>query len=105
MAKVHFSAKFAGTATLAVVNEGVQALMTIEARAGANDVEMPVEAGWGTGAYMLALVHRPLDTAAKRLPGRALGLAWFGIDKAAHTLGLALSPLEKVGHAVGSTFR
>ena len=96
LAKVHFSAKFAGTATLAVVNEGVQALMTIEARAGDNDVEMPVEAGWGTGAYMLALVHRPLDTAAKRLPGRALGLAWFGIDKAAHTLGLALSPLEKV---------
>ena len=83
------------TATLAVVNEGVQSLKTIDVRAGDNDVEMPVEAGWGTGAYMLALVHRPLDTAAKRLPGRALGLAWFGIDEAAHTLGLELLPPEK----------
>ena len=94
-AKVHFSAKFDGTATLAVVNEGVRALKTIDVSAGDNDVEMPVKAGWGTGAYMLALVHRPLDTAAKRLPGRALGLAWFGIDEAAHKLGLELLPPEK----------
>ncbi|MBV8428671.1 MAG: alpha-2-macroglobulin family protein [Hyphomicrobiales bacterium] len=94
-AKVHFSTKTAGTATLAVVSEGVHAMKTIDVRAGDNDVEMPVEAGWGSGAYMVALVHRPLDIAAKRLPGRALGVAWFGIDKNAHTLGVELSPPDK----------
>ncbi|MBV9051433.1 MAG: alpha-2-macroglobulin family protein [Hyphomicrobiales bacterium] len=94
-AKLHFSAKFAGTATVAVVNEGVHALKTIAVHAGDNDVEVPVDASWGAGAYMLALVHRPLDAAAKRLPGRALGVAWFGIDRGAHALGLELSPPEK----------
>jgi uncharacterized protein YfaS (alpha-2-macroglobulin family) len=95
-AKLHFTAKFAGTATVAVVNEGVHALRTFEIRAGDNDVEVPIEPNWGAGAYMLALVHRPLDTLAKRLPGRALGLAWFGIDQASHALGVELSPPEKV---------
>src|SRR5829696_3603038 len=38
------------------------------------------------GAYVVALAHRPLDQAAKRLPGRALGVAWFEIDRAAHAL-------------------
>ncbi|MBV9567771.1 MAG: alpha-2-macroglobulin family protein, partial [Hyphomicrobiales bacterium] len=95
LAKLHFSTKFAGTATLAVVNEGVNALKTVAVHAGDNDIEMPVDASWGAGAYMLALVHRPLDTAAKRLPGRALGVAWFGIDQSAHTLGVELSPPDK----------
>ena len=95
-AKLHLSAKFAGTATIAVVSDGVYDLKTVDIKAGDNDVEMPIKANWGAGAYMLALVHRPLDTAAKRLPGRALGLAWFGIDPASHALKVELSPQEKV---------
>ena len=31
---------------------------------------------------VVALAHRPLDQAAKRMPGRALGIAWFAVDRA-----------------------
>ena len=41
--------------------------------APATAVTIPVKADWGAGAYVVALAHRPLDAAAKRMPGRALG--------------------------------
>ena len=53
---------------------------------------MTVGKDWGTGAYVLATLRRPLDAAALRMPGRAIGLKWFGIDKKTRTLQVALSP-------------
>ena len=41
---------------------------------------------------MVATLRRPLDVAAQRMPGRAIGLKWFGIDKKARTLTVNLSP-------------
>ena len=41
---------------------------------------------------MLATLRRPLDVAASRMPGRAIGLKWFGIDKNTRTLQVDLSP-------------
>ena len=40
----------------------------------------------------MATLRRPLDAAAQRMPGRAIGLKWFGIDKQARTLQVNLSP-------------
>ena len=49
---------------------------------------MPFEVGadWGAGAYAVAITHRPLDVKQKRMPARAIGVAWFRIDEAAHKL-------------------
>src|SRR4029434_1234221 len=55
-------------------------------------VKLTVGKDWGTGAYVLATLRRPLDAAAQRMPGRAIGLKWFGIDKKTRTLQVALSP-------------
>ncbi|HYA75212.1 MAG TPA: alpha-2-macroglobulin family protein, partial [Roseiarcus sp.] len=41
------------------------------------------------------LTHRPLDVKAKRMPGRALGLAWFSIDEGARKLDVAIDAPEK----------
>ena len=46
---------------------------------------------WGTGAYVVATLRRPLDAPAQRMPGRAIGVQWFGIDRAAHTLPVSLN--------------
>src|SRR5206468_11432364 len=51
---------------------------------------------WGTGAYVVATLRRPLDAAALRMPGRAIGLKWFGIDKKTRTLEVSLSPAALV---------
>jgi uncharacterized protein YfaS (alpha-2-macroglobulin family) len=53
-------------------------------------LSLPVAADWGAGAYAVAIAHRPLDQAAKRMPGRALGLAWFGIDQDQRRLNVSL---------------
>jgi uncharacterized protein YfaS (alpha-2-macroglobulin family) len=36
-------------------------------------------------------MRRPLDAPAKRMPGRAIGVQWFGIDRAAHTLPVTMN--------------
>ena len=46
-----------------------------------------------------ARAFRPLDAAAKRMPGRAIGLAWFGIDQAAHQLEVSLGTGRRCGRA------
>ena len=56
---------------------------------GGTTVSIPVKAEWGAGAYLVATAYRPLDQAAKRLPGRALGLAWFSSTGKRRTLAVA----------------
>src|SRR4029079_11042622 len=55
-------------------------------------VKLPLTVGddWGTGAYVLATLRRPLDETAKRMPGRAIGVQWFSVDRQAHTIGVAM---------------
>ncbi|WP_375409381.1 alpha-2-macroglobulin [uncultured Methylobacterium sp.] len=79
--RVRLQPKFSGTATLAVVSDKVHALLDIPVSASGTDATIPVKAEWGSGAYLVATAYRPLDQAAKRLPGRALGLAWFSVDR------------------------
>ncbi len=45
---------------------------------------------WGAGAYAVALTHRALDVAEKRMPGRAIGVAWFRIDETQHKLDVSI---------------
>ncbi|MBV9393678.1 MAG: alpha-2-macroglobulin family protein [Methylobacteriaceae bacterium] len=90
------SSGFDGKATIAIVGDGVQAVTTSDLKKGDNEIRMPVSADWGAGAYAVALAHRPLDIAAKRMPGRSLGVAWFGIDESAHKLDVKLNAPEKI---------
>jgi uncharacterized protein YfaS (alpha-2-macroglobulin family) len=88
--KVNLTSRYAGSATVLIVGDGVLASKSVDVPAGDSAVEFPVEAGWGPGAYALAFLHRPLDVAAGRNPGRAIGLAWFGVDRAQRVLDVAL---------------
>lgn len=87
---LRLSPRFAGKATLAVITDRVVDLRTIDIAAGGTTATVPVKAEWGAGAYLVALAHRPMDAAAKRLPGRAIGLSWFSIGKESRTLTLDL---------------
>ncbi|MFO1149629.1 MAG: alpha-2-macroglobulin [Alsobacter sp.] len=85
-----------GKASLLVVSDKVRLLKVVDVRAGDNTVSLPVAADWGAGAYVVALAHRPLDAAARRMPGRSLGVAWFGLDKAGHELSVSLGTAPKM---------
>jgi uncharacterized protein YfaS (alpha-2-macroglobulin family) len=89
---VSVNARTAGKLTVNVLGDRLLTTQTIDVKEGTAQVKLPVGKDWGTGAYVLATLRRPLDVAASRVPGRAIGLKWFGIDKQARTLAVNLSP-------------
>jgi uncharacterized protein YfaS (alpha-2-macroglobulin family) len=89
---VAVTARTAGRLTLNVFTDRLVASQSQDVPAGTANLKMVVGRDWGTGAYMVATLRRPLDAPAERMPGRAIGVQWFSIDKAAHLLTVALKP-------------
>src|SRR5436190_40043 len=81
-------ARAAGRVTLNVMGDKLLSSITQEVRPGTVSIKIPVGADWGTGAYVVATLRRPLDAKEQRMPGRGIGVQWFSIDRAAHTLAL-----------------
>ena len=89
---VSVNARTAGKLTVNVLGDRLLTTQTVDVREGTTQVKIPVGNDWGSGAYVLATLRRPLDAAAQRMPGRSVGLKWFGIDKKTRTLAVDLSP-------------
>ena len=87
---VAVTAANAGKLTLNVIGDRLLASQAADIKAGVAQVKVPVGADWGTGAYIVATLRRPLDEPAQRMPGRAIGVQWFAIDRAAKTLNVDL---------------
>ena len=89
---VSVNARTAGRLTVNVLGDRLLTTQSVDVKEGTQQVRLTVGKDWGTGAYVMTTLRRPLDTAAQRMPGRAIGLKWFGIDKKARTLAVTLSP-------------
>ena len=89
---VSVNARTAGKLTINVLGDRLLTTQTTDVKEGTSQVKIPIGKDWGTGAYVVATLRRPLDVAAQRMPGRAIGVKWFGIDKTARTLSVSLSP-------------
>ena len=89
---VSVNARSAGKLSVNVLGDRLLTTQTTDVKEGTAQVKIPVGKDWGTGAYVVATLRRPLDAAALRMPGRAIGLKWFGIDKKTRTLEVSLSP-------------
>ena len=87
---VAVTARSAGRLTLNVIGDRLLASDTTDVAPGTAQVKLPVGRDWGTGAYLVATLRRPLDAPAQRMPGRAIGVQWFSIDRAARTLSVDL---------------
>ena len=85
---VAVTARTAGRLTINVFTDRLVASQSQDVKAGATRVNITVGRDWGTGAYMVATLRRALDAPAQRMPGRAIGVQWFSIDRAARTLSL-----------------
>mgnify|MGYP001217533670 CR=1 FL=1 len=93
---VTLSPRFAGTAVVLIAGDSVSETRFVEVGKDGASLTLPVKAEWGSGAYVVALAHRPLDTEARRMPGRSLGVAWFGIDGPGRALDVAIGTPERV---------
>ncbi len=86
---VAVTAHTSGQVSLAVFTDRLVTTATQNVKApGAVAMKLQVGKDWGTGAYVVATLRRPLDAPAQRMPGRAIGVQWFAIERAAHTLAL-----------------
>jgi uncharacterized protein YfaS (alpha-2-macroglobulin family) len=85
---VAVTARSAGRVTLNVMGDKLLSSVTQEVTPGTASIKVPVGADWGTGAYAVATLRRPLDAQAQRMPGRAIGVQWFSVDRNARTLAL-----------------
>ena len=95
---VAVTARTAGRVTLNVMGDRLLSSITQEVQARHRAASrVPVGRDWGTGAYVVATLRRPLDAKAQRMPGRAIGVQWFSIDRKAQTLALdmKLPPLQR----------
>ena len=89
-------APFAGQAFVAVVGDRLHHHASVALPAEGARIELPVEADWGPGAYLLVTAFRPEAGKPSLLPVRAMGLAWVSIGRAARSLEVALEAPEVV---------
>jgi uncharacterized protein YfaS (alpha-2-macroglobulin family) len=87
---VAVTARTAGKVTLNVIADRLITTVTQDVTSGTARLRVPVGSDWGTGAYVVATLRRPLDARAERMPGRAIGVQWFSINRQARTLALDL---------------
>jgi alpha-2-macroglobulin len=99
---VAITARTAGKVTLNVIGERLLTTVSQDVQPGTARLRVPVGKDWGTGAYVVATLRRPLDASAQRMPGRAIGVQWFSVDRAARTLAvnMAAPPLTRPGTAL-----
>src|SRR4029077_13176006 len=97
------TARTAGKVTLDVIGDKLVSSVTQDVQPGTARIKVEVGKDWGTGAYVVATLRRPLDAKAQRMPGRAIGVQWFAIDRKARTLALEM-PLPQLNRP-NSTLR
>lgn len=95
-ARVRIDSEFAGQALIVMANERVHEVRNVAVPAGGVDVEIPVRAEWGAGAYALVTLYRPMSDKLGHAPVRAVGVAWLGLNPAERTLKVAIDAPSKI---------
>ena len=94
-ARIRIQPPFAGTASVAVMTDRLVSIREVAVPAEGAEVEVPVDAAWGPGAYVAVTVFRPGEV-RQGAPGRGLGLAWIGLDPAARTLAVTVDAPDRI---------
>ncbi|WP_082652362.1 alpha-2-macroglobulin family protein [Aureimonas sp. AU12] len=95
-AVVHVEPRFAGRAQVLVMSERVVAMASADIPLGGGDVTLDVTRDWGPGAYVSAVLYRPMDIAQRQMPGRAMGLAHAGVEPGERALTVAIEAPERI---------
>ncbi|WP_026619694.1 alpha-2-macroglobulin family protein [Ensifer sp. WSM1721] len=94
-AKLKVSPRFAGELLVTVGTENLITTKTASIAEAGGEVELPVTAEWGAGAYVTATLYRPGDAQESRMPMRAIGIKWLTVDPAERKLAITLDAPEK----------
>lgn len=95
-AKIRVSSKQGGRAIVAVLGKSLLMHKTVDIPDGDSEIPLQVSDAWGAGAYATVILHRPMEERAKRMPTRAIGMAWVGIDQSERTVKVQIGGPEKM---------
>lgn len=117
-ARVRVTSRMAGRALVTVLSGGILEKKEVDLPVGGGEVAIEVNKSWGPGAYVGVTLFRPLDAPQRRMPGRAVGMAWVSVDQTPRRLEVTLDvpkevkpgqrltvPLKLSGLAVGEEAR
>lgn len=104
-AKIQITPPFAGKAQIMVIDNRVIETLQVDVAKEGTTVTLPVTEKWGAGAYVTAIVYRPMDLGNKRMPARAVGLAWAGVDPGERKLSVAIDAGQVVRPRQTTTVR
>lgn len=79
-ARLKIASRHAGELLVVAGSEELVSVQTESLAAGGGEVEIPVTADWGAGAYVTATLFRPGDSQESRMPMRAIGVTWLKVD-------------------------
>ncbi|MBA5778068.1 alpha-2-macroglobulin [Stappia sp. F7233] len=88
--------RFDGTAVVNVLSDRLIATKVVEVTGDSAEVPLEVTEEWGAGAYVTAALYRPMDIEANRMPARAIGLQWLGVDPQDRALEVSLDAPERI---------
>ena len=94
-ATVKVSPRFAGKALITVGSESLLWSKSVDVAKTGAEIKIPVGDNWGAGAYVNVTLYRPGDSAAKRMPSRAIGIKWLKVDPGARNLQVKLDLPKK----------
>ncbi|PTM94331.1 alpha-2-macroglobulin family protein [Mycoplana dimorpha] len=94
-AKLKVSTRYAGELLVTNGTESLISVSTASLSGTGGEVEIPVTADWGAGAYVTATLYRPGDARESRMPMRAIGIKWLKVDPAGRKLAVNLDVPEK----------
>lgn len=90
VAKLRVSPRYAGQMLVVVGSDRVFETLDVNVPAEGTEVEIPVKAEWGAGAYVTATLFRPGSAEASRLPARAIGTKWLQVSPGDRELKLSM---------------
>ncbi|MBP1859898.1 alpha-2-macroglobulin family protein [Rhizobium herbae] len=94
-AKLRISPRFAGEVLVTIGSEKLIGTKTATISAEGGEIDIPVTADFGGGAYVTATLYRPGDAQESRMPMRAIGIKWLAVDPADRKLSVKLDLPEK----------
>ncbi|MBD9373520.1 alpha-2-macroglobulin family protein [Rhizobium sp. ARZ01] len=95
-ARLKVSSRYAGVLLVTNGTENLISASTAALGAEGGEVEIPVTAEWGAGAYVTATLYRPGDAQQSRMPMRSIGVKWLKVDPAERKLAVSLDVPEKM---------
>ncbi|TDQ81476.1 hypothetical protein A8950_2544 [Dongia mobilis] len=88
-AEIRLTSPFAGEAQVTIATDRVVDSFPVTIPADGKTVKVKVDRAWGAGAYVLVNAFRAGNEPSQG-PGRAIGLAWLGIDPAPRKLDVSM---------------